>query len=88
MFFDKGLYSEDRMDGIARDSVMRPLESINGVEVFCEEDATPFSPKELSEAACGACSLCQEDDCGVCDTCKRNQTYTRRYKEVCLRKVS
>jgi hypothetical protein len=87
MFFDQGLYSEDRMHGIARDSVMGPLES-NGVEVYCEEDATPFSPKELFKAACGACSLCQQDDCGACDTCKRNQTYTRRYKEVCLQKVS
>ncbi len=52
-----------------------------------EDDLVPLSPKELYDVACGRCFMCQKEDCGLCYTCERNQTFTRRYKEVCLRKV-
>ena len=48
----------------------------------------PMTPSELFVNRCKKCALCIADDCGRCATCLLNESRTRRFKEVCLRKVS
>ena len=48
----------------------------------------PMTPSELFVNRCKKCALCVADDCGRCATCILNGSRTRRFKEVCLRKVS
>jgi hypothetical protein len=48
----------------------------------------PMTPSELFVNRCKKCTLCIADDCGRCATCISNGSRTRRFKEVCLRKVS
>jgi len=46
-----------------------------------------LSPAELYRNRCRCCSLCLKEDCGKCETCIDNAGRTRRFKEVCLRKM-
>jgi hypothetical protein len=48
----------------------------------------PYSPTELYKHKCGTCSMCKLPECLRCFTCKMNSSRTRRYREVCLHKVS
>ena len=47
-----------------------------------------YSPRDLYKKRCGKCKRCKMPDCGICSSCLNNNTYSRRFREVCLKKVS
>jgi hypothetical protein len=61
---------------------------VNEVGAASHNQEPPMTPSELFVNRCRQCPLCIADDCGHCATCILNESRTRRFKEVCLRKVS
>jgi hypothetical protein len=71
-------------------SVTKRSKTIENEEVgtASHDQEPPMTPSELFVNRCKKCVLCIADDCGRCATCIFNGGRTRRFKEVCLRKVS
>jgi hypothetical protein len=74
----------------AESSVTKRSKTIESEEVgtVSHNQEPPMTPSELFVTRCKKCALCIADDCGRCATCILNMSRTRRFKEVCLRKVS
>jgi hypothetical protein len=74
----------------AESSVTKRSKTIENEEVGAASlnQEPPMTPSQLFVNRCKKCALCIADDCGRCATCIFNGSRTRRFREVCLRKVS